>query len=71
MTDSRGTGRISRYADPEKFHHLLEQFDAETPDCPWNRDAAETLAKPLERRGWQVSYVEARQNWRNGNDQAQ
>jgi hypothetical protein len=68
MTDSRGTGRISHYADPEKFQALLEQFNEETPDCPWNADAAETLAKPPERRGWQISYVEARENWRDEND---
>ena len=69
--DTRDTGRISciahisRYADPEKIQHLLEQFDTETPGCPWNRDAAETLAKPPERRGWQVMYVTAREEWKN------
>lgn len=69
--DSRGTGRIlciahvSHYADPEKFHQLLGQFLDETPDCPWNVDAAETLAKPPSRRGWLVSCVKARENWRN------
>lgn len=65
MTKSRGTGRsVSRYADPEKYQHLLEQFEEETPNCPWNHDAAETLAKPPERQGWQVMYVKAREEWR-------
>lgn len=71
MSDSPGTGRIycivhiSHYADPQKFHQLLDQFDQETPDCPWNYDAAETLAMPPLRRGWLTSYVVARENWHN------
>jgi hypothetical protein len=65
--DGQNNQRISHYADPEKFTELFEQFTQETPDCPWNEDAAECLAKPPERQGWQISYVEARENWKDEN----
>jgi hypothetical protein len=54
---------ISHYADPEKFHQILGELDEKKPDCPYNVDAAETLAKPPERRGWQQSYVDAAERW--------
>lgn len=54
---------ISHYADPEKFHQILGELDKKKPDCPYNVDAAETLAKPPERRGWQQSYVDAVDKW--------
>ncbi|MFB8788637.1 MAG: hypothetical protein U7123_07240 [Potamolinea sp.] len=55
---------ISRDADLEKFQQLLRQMNTEKPTCPWNVDAAETLAKPPERRGWQMSYVKAQADYR-------
>jgi hypothetical protein len=54
---------ISHYADPEKFHKILGELDDKQPDCPHNVAAAETLAKPPERRGWQQSYVDAAIAW--------
>ncbi|PHJ56163.1 hypothetical protein VF14_36690 [Nostoc linckia z18] len=54
---------ISHYADPEKFHQILGELDEKKPDCPHNVDAAETLAKPKERRGWQQTYVDAAEQW--------
>jgi predicted Zn-dependent protease len=59
----RCVGKISHYADPEKFHKVLGELDDTKPNCPWNVDAAETLAKPPERRGWQQTYVDAVENW--------
>jgi hypothetical protein len=57
------TRHISREADPEKFQQLLKQMNDQKPTCPWNFDAAETLAKPPERRGWQMSYVKAQEDY--------
>ncbi|WP_414572715.1 hypothetical protein [Nostoc sp. CCY 9925] len=54
---------ISQYADPAKFHKILGELDEKKPDCPHNVDAAETLAKPPERRGWQQIYVQASEQW--------
>lgn len=59
----RCINHISFDADPEKFHRILGQMDDEKPTCPWNFDAAETLAKPPERRGWQISYVKAQADY--------
>jgi len=61
VTKPRCINFISREANPEKFHQLLGQMDTEKPTCPWNFDAAETLAKPPELRGWQMSYVKAQE----------
>ncbi|MFB8788871.1 MAG: hypothetical protein U7123_08470 [Potamolinea sp.] len=60
---------ISSEVNPEKFQQLLEQMSTEKPTCPWNFDAAETLAKPPERRGWQTSYVKAQADYREPEDE--
>lgn len=48
---------LSREADPEKFQDYLALFQEIAPNCPHNRDAAETMAKPPKLRGWQQTYV--------------
>jgi uncharacterized ParB-like nuclease family protein len=54
---------LSKDADPEKFQQLIEEMNTKKPTCPWNFDAAETLSKPLELRGWQVDYVKAQADY--------
>lgn len=57
---------ISHYADHSKFQELFNQFERETPQCPWNRDAAEGLALPPERRtGLYQSYIDGRERHNN------
>lgn len=59
---------ISSACDPEVFLKLLEDFEQETPHCPWNKNAAEHLSKPEEKRTkWHESYAEMRQSWADNN----
>ena len=54
---------LSTNADPQKYQDYLDLFNEVAPGCPWNSDAAETLAKPPSLRGWQQSYVDGLQRY--------
>ncbi|MEW5859266.1 MAG: hypothetical protein AB1861_18090 [Cyanobacteriota bacterium] len=69
MTDKQqfmyAVNHLSRHADPQHFQVLLARLDDELPGNPINVAAAEVLATPPKKRGWQTAILETREGMKN------